>query len=247
VDCSGQNDQCNTGVCIDPAGTCAKSPKPDSTTCDSGADTCSIADHCVAGLCPNNGGGGDPDGDEICSQDDNCDVDVNEDQEDIDADGLGNVCDPSEGALNPYKTRFRASFSQSEDKSSVTAKGDFVTQLPDETFPGGNGDLTITVKDGSLPAPVAFSHTFPAAECTATPTKRVCKTADRTLKATFKTSKAQPKVWKFSLKFKSAGLGAGPFVGPATVIFSYGPSIDRVGDVVDCVTSFTGMNCRQQR
>ncbi len=247
LDCSGLADQCNTGVCVDPAGTCAKAPKPDTTVCDAGVDVCSVADNCVAGLCPNNGGGGDPESDGICSADDNCDADANADQADIDTDGIGNVCDPSEGALNPYKVRFKANFSPTLDKSTVLVRGDFVTQLPSEVFPGGNGDLTITVRDSSQPAPVAFSHTFPTTECKVTPTKRLCQSADRTLKATFKTSTAQPKVWKFALKFKQTGLGSGPFVGPAIVVFTYGPSIDRVGDVVDCVTSFTGMNCRQQR
>ncbi len=246
VNCSGLDDQCNTGVCTEPAGACVASPKPDTTTCESGGDTCTIPDHCVAGTCQNNGGGGDPDGDQICSNDDNCDLVSNPDQADIDADNIGNVCDDEEGPLNPIRVRMKANFSVTADSSNVSTKGDFVTLLPGEVFPDGNGDVTISISD-SAPVPTVRTHTFTTAECKITTTARKCRTLDKLIKGTFKTSSSQPKVWKFSVKFKKATLGGGPFVGPAIVTLTYGPAIDRVGDVSDCSTSFSGLVCRQQR
>jgi hypothetical protein len=246
VNCSGLDDQCNTGVCTEPAGTCVASAKPDTTSCESGDDTCSVADHCVAGSCPNNGGGGDSDGDLLCNLDDNCDFVSNPDQADIDGDLIGNVCDDDEGPLNPTRTRFKANLNVTKDVSNISAKGDFVTLLPGEVFPDGNGDVTIAISDGA-PVPTVRSHTFTTAECKTTATSIRCRTADKLIKGTFKTSAAQNKVWKFSVKMKKTGIGAGPFVGPAKVTLTYGPAVDRVGTVTDCATSFSGLVCRQQR
>jgi hypothetical protein len=246
VNCSGLNDQCNTGVCTEPAGTCVASPLPDTTTCESGADTCSVSDHCVSGACPNNGGGGDPDSDLLCSADDNCPLVSNVDQADIDGDDIGNVCDPEEGPLNPTRVRYKGTGSATSDSSNLSAKGDFVTLLPGDVFPDGNGDILVTVSD-SAPVPSVRTHTFTNAECKIGTTTRRCKTIDKLIKGTFKTSASQTGVWKFSLKIKKAMLGPGPFIGPAKVTISYGPSIDRVGYVTDCATSFSGLICRQLR
>lgn len=73
--------------------------------------------------------------------------------------------------------------------------------------------------------------------------RRFTGTGPRT--TTTKTS--QSKVWKFTVKFNKPGIGAGPFVGPAKVTLSYGPAIDRVGEVTDCSTSASGLVCRQLR
>ncbi|MFN8593558.1 MAG: hypothetical protein U0031_19025 [Thermomicrobiales bacterium] len=49
-DCSGQNDQCNTGVCNEVTDACAKQPKQDGTTCSDGK-ACTVNDSCQAGTC----------------------------------------------------------------------------------------------------------------------------------------------------------------------------------------------------
>ncbi|MFN2426002.1 MAG: hypothetical protein ABR587_06105 [Candidatus Binatia bacterium] len=72
VDCSGLDDQCNVGTCVDPAGTCTAVPVSDGTLCDDG-DLCSITDSCQAGACAA-GGGGDSDFDGTCDADDLCPV-----------------------------------------------------------------------------------------------------------------------------------------------------------------------------
>jgi hypothetical protein len=91
------------------------------------------------------------------------------------------------------------------------------------------------------------TQTFTTADCSVSATKRKCQSADRSVKGIFRTSTSQPKVWKFKVKVRPAGISSGPFVGPAFVTLSYAPDVDRVGTVTDCVTSFTGLSCRQLR
>ncbi|MFQ5668218.1 MAG: DUF4215 domain-containing protein [Candidatus Binatia bacterium] len=57
------------------------------TACDSGEDGCTLADRCEAGLCLNTGGGGDADGDGLCSADDDC-----PDIATLGADGMASAC-----------------------------------------------------------------------------------------------------------------------------------------------------------
>jgi len=50
VDCSGLNDACNIGVCIDTTGVCAAQPTHEGGTCDDG-DLCTTNDACANGAC----------------------------------------------------------------------------------------------------------------------------------------------------------------------------------------------------
>jgi hypothetical protein len=242
VACSG--DQCNNSSCSEPSGTCVTTPKTDGTVCTATPDMCTLPDTCQAGVCID-GGGGDPDHDGICSANDNCPNTYNPDQADIDGDGIGNVCDPFEGPLNPIRVKFKGNLVPTRDTSQISTRGEFITLLPGEVFPGP-GNITVTVHDGA-PTPNQRVHSFTPAECRSTATSTRCKTADHTVSALFKTSAAQNKVWKFNVKFRKVNLGAGPFVDPATVTLTYGPAIDRSGTVTDCVIAFNGMLCRQIR
>lgn len=49
-DCSGEDDQCNTGACDEAADACVKQPVSDGTTCDDAA-WCTQGDVCTAGTC----------------------------------------------------------------------------------------------------------------------------------------------------------------------------------------------------
>jgi hypothetical protein len=48
--CAYLDDQCNTGTCQEPAGTCVKTPVTDGTACDDG-DPGTTGDQCSAGVC----------------------------------------------------------------------------------------------------------------------------------------------------------------------------------------------------
>jgi hypothetical protein len=50
VSCVSQTDQCNTGMCQEPTGTCAKVPVTNGTVCNDGNPS-TINDQCVTGVC----------------------------------------------------------------------------------------------------------------------------------------------------------------------------------------------------
>ena len=108
------------------------------------------------------------------------------------------------------------------------------------------GKIEIARRDGK-PVPTERTFTFAPATCTTAGggIRILCKSTDKTAKAVFRTSPAANGVWKFSLKLAKQAIPS-PLVGPATAILTYGDSIDRVGEVTDCVASFTTLNCRQQ-
>src|SRR5262249_24316158 len=126
-------DQCNTSACAEPSGTCVTTPKPNGTTCAAAPDTCSVPDSCQGGTCVD-GGGGHPDGDLRCSTDDNCPTVSNPGQEDLYNDGLGNVCDGSDAAINLTQAKFKKNSSASGANGSITLKGDFLTSGPGDAF-----------------------------------------------------------------------------------------------------------------
>ncbi|WP_168210412.1 PKD domain-containing protein [Persicimonas caeni] len=70
-DCSGESDQCNTGVCDEDADACVPQPVSDGTTCDDGA-FCTVGDSCQAGTCEGStrdcSGAGDQCNDGICDE-----------------------------------------------------------------------------------------------------------------------------------------------------------------------------------
>src|SRR4029453_18103969 len=87
--CAPAEPDCNDGFCQEGTG-CVATPKANGTPCDDGAQ-CSLADTCQTGSCVG-GGGGDPDGDGICSAEDNCPNDANPSQGDNAHDGVGKPC-----------------------------------------------------------------------------------------------------------------------------------------------------------
>jgi len=125
--CRPVADQCDAAeTCdgVDPA--CpADQTEPDGTACDSG-DVCGIPDTCVGGVCAASSPDGD--GDTVCDASDNCPGTPNTDQDDLDNDGVGDVCDSADGPLNPTKIQLRLNNAPApRDNSVLKAKGDFVT------------------------------------------------------------------------------------------------------------------------
>ena len=229
-------DQCNTSACAEPSGTCVTTPKPNGTTCAAAPDTCSVPDSCQGGTCVD-GGGGDPDGDLICSTDDNCPTVSNPGQEDLDNDGLGNVCDGSDAAINLTQAKFKKNSSASGANGSITLKGDFLTSGPGDAF-NTSAPIGIQVSDHLVTA-----QSFVWTTCVASGTKIGCKSADRLSQAKFKQFGA-PNQWKFVIKLKKRSI-TGPFQGPVKATITHDTGIDRTDDISDCRALNSGLNCRE--
>jgi hypothetical protein len=60
----------------------------------------------------------------------------------------------------------------------------------------------------------------------------------------FQTFPSAPGLWQWSGSFKKRAV-SGPFLGPTQARITYGPAIDRVGTVNDCVTNFQKLRCRE--
>jgi hypothetical protein len=128
VSCPGQ---CFTGLCLEPTGTCE--PKSSGSTCNTGVDTCSLLDTCDgAGTCENTGGGGDPDGDHICSADDNCPTVANPDQSDVDGNSIGDLCDSNFAptALILRRTELMGHTSTRADNGTILVLGSMNVNPP---------------------------------------------------------------------------------------------------------------------
>ena len=159
----GADPQCNTTPCIEPGG-CAVVPVADGTSCDSMQDMCTLLDSCQTGTCANDGGGGDPDNDNLCSADDNCASDANPGQEDLDSDGDGDVCDPSDAAgLSLRRAQVTKAPGTGRDSWSAQAEID-TTLTPNFISVVDTGGLIVAIADDNG-APID-DETFTAAECT---------------------------------------------------------------------------------
>jgi hypothetical protein len=58
------------------------------------------------------------------------------------------------------------------------------------------------------------------------------------------TSPAAQGLWRFSATYKKQAL-TGPFLGPTQIHVTYGPAIDRIEQVTDCVLDFQKITCRE--
>jgi hypothetical protein len=227
----GDDPQCNDPVCIEPG--CTVQPKPDGTTCDSGADVCSLDDACQTGVCQNTGGGGDTDADGVCNADDNCPNDANADQADFDNDGLGDVCDPDDADHNLTLVKIKRQTRTSAKNGRILVRGDFLTP-PNFT---AAQPITVTVEDSLS---LTVSHTFTT--CTGTTTRVRC--TEPGFRADFFSLSSSPTTFRYKVKLLNLEIDL-PFSGPVTVTISHDVGIDRLDSIGDCKASNSGIKCRE--
>ncbi len=243
-DCSSFTDQCNVGVCVEPAGTCAADPVGDGTPCNSG-DVCTIPDSCQAGVCAA-GGGGDGDGDGICDADDNCPAVANNGQQDVDADDLGDPCDDNDRVLNVVVAKLKRKPAPSIIRGAIILKGDFLVTPPEQPF-SASGGITVRVRE-DVGLDMTFSWT--GAQCVTNPKGRIkCLSADNAQKAILRPFSGSPGTFKYQIRLTRLDI-TGPFFIPVDVTMTNQPGIlvqgiDRVGDIVDCKQTPRGMTCRE--
>jgi hypothetical protein len=226
--------QCNTALCLEPTG-CVVQPVANGTVCTSTPDTCSVPDTCQVGVCVD-GGGGDPDGDGICSANDNCPTVANVNQADLDNDGAGNVCDLVDAIINVTRAQLKLSKGVAPN-GKVSIKGDFLTAPVGDPFDATAG-ITVRVQDN-----LGFNMAHMFATCIPASGARI-KCRDGNFRAQFSTLPSSPRVWRFSVKF-SRQVMAGPFEGPVTVTISHDTGIDRVDSISDCRARNSGLACRE--
>jgi parallel beta-helix repeat protein len=230
-------DQCNNSACAEPTGTCVTTPKPNGTACSGAPDSCTLPDTCQSGTCVD-GGGGDPDGDLICSADDNCPTVANPGQEDLDNDGIGNVCDGNDAAINLTQAKFKKS-TGAEGNGSISLKGDFLTSGPGDAL-NTSAPIGIQVSDH-----LGTSQSFQWTTCVASGKRIKCKSTDahHSSQASFK-QLGVANQWKFVVKLKRRSI-AGPFQGPVRATISHDTGIDRTDDISDCRATNSGLSCRE--
>src|SRR6516164_1885303 len=131
--------------------------------------------------------GTDTDGDGVCDDVDNCPIVANPDQGDLDADGIGDACDPNDAELNVTKLELARDASPNNDSSLYRAEGDFFTSPPIDTLTAVAG-LAVHVADA---LGTQSTQTWSAAECAkSVPGKILCVSTDKNAKLSAKAIKA---------------------------------------------------------
>jgi uncharacterized delta-60 repeat protein len=242
VVCDPEGECTLAGQCEPTLGICFYLPRADGTACDDGEPgTCSTGDQCVAGVCAP-AGGGDGDADGVCDADDDCPGVANADQVDIDGDGAGDACDDADASLNVVKAKIKRTTGTSP-RGSITAKGDFVTSQPGDTFDAASG-VGVRVTDA---LGLAQTSSWAASACVTTVSGRTkCQSPDKTAKLDVRQLRATPTVYKFSLRLTKLAINApfGPPVGVTIADGGVGVGRDRVGSTENCASTNSGLTCR---
>ena len=235
-------DQCAmAGTCNPVTGLCVTPPKPDGSPCDTGSRiVCSVPDSCQGGTCVE-GGGGDRDGDHICDADDNCPDYANDDQGDLDQDGIGDVCDGNDAKLIVTSLYIRGS-RRTGKYGSIGAKGKFLIEpaSPTQSFDSRGGIIARVTDDLALDQTARWED----AECRSLGRSIACGEGKEPFQVKFSAASSDPDVIKFSMRFP---LPADPAVlhPPISLTFTTHGIIDRVGTIGACRASASSMRCRQ--
>jgi hypothetical protein len=231
VDCA---DQCLTGVCLEPSGTCE--PVADGTVCDTGlVDMCSIDDECQSGVCEVLPGGGDDDSDGVCDADDNCPDDFNPNQADVDFDNIGDACDPSTSPVSLVVSvaRLRYDYSATADRGNARLRA-----LVNDN--DTNGDLEGVLLSNSVTVRVrdagSFDVTLPITGCQAIGSRGYVRCISSNVRARFRPTRQGPLIYNVVLVARNLSelqTGTVAPVGPVVVDLVQG-AVTRTDDISDC-------------
>lgn len=212
-------------------GTCLASC-PTDASCHPACDAASGCGTACSPLAPP----ADGDADGVTDESDNCVADANPAQSDLDADGLGDVCDDHDAALAEATVAVRPGAAGAAN-GRVTLQGSFVVGSSDDGLDAG-AEIRVVVSSGDG---TQAAVTWPAGTCTARGAKIACRTADRTATATFRAARGG--TWKFKVRIDDLSMGS-PVEPPVDLRIRHGVGVDRVLRLDACTPSSTTLRCR---
>jgi Tol biopolymer transport system component len=237
------------GTCNPMSGLCSTPLAPNGTPCSlSGGEVeCSTGGSCFFGDCRGGLGTEDPDGDRVCSLDDNCPTTVNPTQSDADLDLEGDSCDPRDGEIRIARARLRWNRTASSESGTATVWGELRNPVGAGAFPSDQ-PLAIHIRDG---LDLDFSFIFPASDCRRSRGGTILCRSDslRGVILTLRPGETSGGVESFRVKLKAAGLDLpGPFQPPVALSIVRQPpvrvlGIDCFGDILSCRSTPRGMRC----
>lgn len=238
--------QCYVPNQCDPMiGQCPNRQRFNGTFCEISSYTCSLRDTCQAGVCMP-AGGGDDDNDGICNADDICSVSSDPNQNDLDGDSKGDICDQADASLNVHQVRLWRK-TGTRQNGRIKLKGEFLT-TPTGAFSAVQG-VAARVVDG-LTLDLAFS--WLDSECKQSNNGRIkCrKPGAPIVEGLFRplpSSTPGYQVFLFSLRFTGLDL-SGSFAAPVEATVANRPGVlvqgvDRVGSKSSCTMTTAGMTC----
>ena len=213
------SDPCHVpGVCDPLAGTCTNPPKADGSACEDGAP-CTTGDTCHGGACVTGGPAPDGDGDGFCNAVDVCPADADPAQGDLDADGVGDACDPVDGPLD----LLRAVLRRRGARGTIALRGTFLVRSPADAPTDGQG-IAVRVRSGGA---VDEERAWTPDECRTSKNGRiVCRAAGR--RARF--IRADGGVYRVRVTLAGADIGP-TFAAGVGVVLTHDAGVDRVGSL----------------
>jgi len=188
----------------------------------------------------------DTDDDSLVDGSDNCPLDSNVIQADLDGDGFGDVCDETDAILDLRRARVRRDTRRTRPNGDIVVTGHIVLASPADHFDARDG-LLVRIRDG---AGLDETFTWSSGECRHLGSGRInCRTADGDFRQLSEPLSAQEGRIRFRLRFNARAI-AGPFVPGLDVRMVHSPAIerhgiDRVGGASSCRITANGMQCRQ--
>jgi hypothetical protein len=230
------SDQCHVaGVCDAITGACSDPPRPDGSAC-ADAVACTVADTCQSGACVGGAPGPDADGDGVCDAADVCREDADPAQGDLDADGIGDVCDPVDAPLQLTRALLR----RRGPRGTIGLQGTFAVRSAAEGFATGQG-IAVRVRNGGA---VDERRDWQADECrTSAKGRVVCVAAGKRARARFVPTADG---YRFRITLAKAAIGPA-FDASVGVVLTHGVGIDRAGSLAAgaCKQRSAQLRCRQ--